>query len=141
MTRYLLDTTIVSDGLRPRPDPRIAEWLGAVRSSASFLSAMTLGELRHGIALLPSGSDRRESLTQWLDDDLLVRFRGRILPFDLAAALAWGDLFGEARAKGVTLPIIDSQIAAIAKVNDLTLVTRNTRHFEQCGISVIDPWS
>ena len=102
---------------------------------------MTLGELRHGIALLPSGSDRRESLTQWLDDDLLVRFRGRILPFDLAAALAWGDLFGEARAKGVTLPIIDSQIAAIAKVNDLTLVTRNTRHFEQCGISVIDPWS
>jgi toxin FitB len=140
VTRFLLDTMVVSESIKVRPDPAAAAWLQSHSIDACYLSVLTLGELQFGIARLPVASARRAELARWLEDTLLPTFRDRILPFDRDAALEWGVSAALAAARGKTLQTADAQIAATAKTRDLTLVTRNVRDFDGIDIEMINPW-
>lgn len=140
MNGFLLDTMVVSEVRKPRPNRTVASWLEAHPSDLCYLSAFTIGELQHGIARLPADSSRRAELTRWLHHELIPEFHNRIVGFDLDVALAWGEIVAATLARGVSLPTIDGQIGASAKARGLTLVTRNTRHFGDLGIDLVDPW-
>ena len=137
--RYLLDTCAISELARPRPNQGVVMWAQGTSEHLMAMSVLTIGELAKGIAKLPS-SPRRVQLQQWVTNDLVVRFEGRLLPISLEVSTKWGDLLGEAAMRGVTLPVIDGLIAATASVYDLTVVTRNIRDMERCGARVLDPW-
>ena len=137
---FLLDTTVVSEWVKPRPDPSVIEWLAAVDEDRVFLSVVTLAELRYGIVRLPAGR-RRRRLQDWLQGELTQRFEGRILPVDRETALAWGDVTAECAAVGRPIAAMDALIAATARVNDLGLVTRNATDFEATLIPIQNPWS
>ena len=133
----LLDTDVVSEPLRPAPDARVITWIDAQPLETLFLSAITVAELRAGVALLPAGK-RRTGLQQNLEKRVLPLFAGRVLPFDLACTQAYAVLLARARTAG--LATADGYIAAIAAANGFTVATRDTDPFEAAGIAVIDPW-
>jgi len=135
---FLLDTNVVSELVRPRPNPGLIEWLAGRDEDQIFLSVVTLAELRCGIARLPVGR-RRRSLEEWLHGELLQRFEGRILPVDDDVALAWGDVTAECAAQGRPIEAMDGLLAATARVHALELVTRNARDFEAALTSVHNP--
>jgi predicted nucleic acid-binding protein len=137
---FLLDTNVVSELVRPRPDPGLVEWLAEHDEDQVFLSVVTLAELQYGITRLPVGR-RRRSLQEWLRGELVQRFDGRILPIDNDIALTWGDVTAECAAVGRPIEAMDALIAATARVRALELVTRNTRDFEAAQISVHNPWA
>jgi len=137
---FLLDTNVISELVRPRPDPGLVEWLGECDEDRVFLSVVTLAELRYGIARLPVGR-RRRSLEEWLHGELLQRFDGRILPVDDDVALTWGDVTAECAAAGRPIEAMDGLIAATARVHALDLVTRNARDFAAALMSVHNPWT
>jgi predicted nucleic acid-binding protein len=136
---FLLDTCVISELVKPRPDERVVRWVDAVDERKLFLSVLTVGELEKGIAKLPE-SPRKASLRDWLENDLAERFAERILPVDAAVAVAWGRIQGAAERAGLKLPVIDSLLAATAEVHGLTLATRNVADFERCGAAVFNPW-
>jgi len=136
---YLLDTNVISEVVKPRPNPGVLEWMESTDESFLYLSVLTLGELRKGIGLLPTGR-RRASLEAWLDHDLTVRFSGRILAVDIAVADRWGRISGTEAARKSPLPVIDGLLAAIALQHDLTLVSRDTRNAAVSGVEIFDPW-
>jgi predicted nucleic acid-binding protein len=131
---FLLDTNVVSE-IRRRRDPHVRAWAEAVEDVELHLSVMTLGEIRKGIELL-RGRDpaQAEVFARWLDD-LLVRFAERIVVIDARVAEEWGRLNAAA-----TRNIVDSLIAATARVHGLIIVTRNTNDFAGCGVPLLDPW-
>ena len=137
--RYLLDTCVVSELVKPRPEPKVVRWIDAIEEGKLFLSVLTLGELEKGIAKLPD-SPRRDLLREWLEQDLNERFARRILSVDGAVAVVWGRMQGEAESVGTKLPVIDSLLAATAQVHHLTLASRNVADFERCGAAVFNPW-
>lgn len=137
---FLLDTNVVSELVRPRPDPAVVEWLTEVDEDRVFLSVVTLAELRYGIARLSDGR-RRRRLHQWLENDLRQRFDGRILPVEGKIALTWGDVTAECAAQGRPIEAIDALIAATARVYAFELVTRNTTDFEATQVRLRNPWS
>ena len=135
----LLDTNVVSEPLRPAPDARVIEWIDAQPLETLFLSAITVAELRAGLALLPAGK-RRTGLQQNLEKRVLPLFAGRVLPFDLACTQAYAVLLARARTAGLAIATADGYIAAIAAANGFTVATRDTGPFEAAGVAVIDPW-
>ena len=135
----LLDTNVVSEPLRPAPDPRVIEWIDAQPLETLFLSAITVAELRAGVALLPAGK-RRSGLRQNLEKRVLPLFAGRVLPFDLACTAAYAELIAKARAAGLTVATTDGYIAAIAAANGFAVATRDTGAFEAASAAVINPW-
>ena len=135
----LLDTNVVSEPLRQAPDPRVVEWIDAQPLETLFLSAITVAELRAGVALLPAGK-RRAGLQQNLEKRLLPLFAGRVLPFDLACTQAYGNLIAKARAKGLAIATADGYIAAIAATNGFAVASRDTAPFQAAGAEVINPW-
>jgi toxin FitB len=137
--RYLLDTNVVSEGTRPRPDPRVVEWLAEVDEDRVFLSVVTLAEIRRGIELLPA-STRQERLAAWLINELPIRFEHPVLHIDQVVADAWGVLMARTRRMRIGPSVIDAFIAATADVQGMTLVTRNTSDFERFGILLLNPW-
>lgn len=136
---YLLDTNVVSELIRPEPDPNVATWVSAADEDRLYLSVLTFAEIRHGIEQLPEGS-RRERLRLWMETDLAGRFAGRILELDRAAAEAWGVMMAHAAAQGMRQPVMDTLFAATAKRHGMILVTRNLRDFRDTGIELLDPW-
>jgi len=139
MNGYLLDTNVLSEPLKPSPDARVQAWLAQVPASRLHISAVTLGELHRGIALLPAGSHRAR-LEHWMDHELRDWFGGRILAVDAAVAETWGSLRAMTARQGRTLPILDSLIAATALHFTLTLVTRHVRDFQETGVRLFNPW-
>lgn len=137
---FLLDTCVLSETVRPRPLAAVLEWIEAQDEPRLFLSVLTLGELRKGIAKLPGGR-RKKNLAEWVDDALLPRFGARVLAIDAPVATAWGEIAGSAERAGHPVPVIDGLIAATAQVHGLAVVTRNAKHFVRCGVPVIDPWA
>ncbi|PDT36342.1 VapC toxin family PIN domain ribonuclease [Rhizobium sp. M10] len=137
--RLLLDTNVLSEVTRPNPDMRVLAWLDQLDEDRSFVSIISIAEIRRGIALMDNGR-KRDALAEWLARDLPQRFERRIIPVDEPVALAWGDLMGRAKRSGRGLSSMDGLIAATAVAHDLTLATRNTRDFEGFGIELIDPW-
>jgi hypothetical protein len=103
---FLVDTNVVSEVFRPKPDARVEAWLQAVEPSSVFMSALTGGEIEKGIARLPPGR-RRTSLELWFETDLLVFFEGRVLDVDLHVAREWGRLAAWSTARGRSLPVIE----------------------------------
>jgi hypothetical protein len=136
---YLLDTNVVSEWVKPRPDPSVVRWLADADEDRVFASVITFAEIAQGIEDMPPGR-RRDALSSWLRDDLPLRFEGRILDVNLAVASAWGTLIARARKLGSNLHVLDAFFAATAEVHALTLVTRNTWHFEPLNIPLLNPW-
>ena len=139
MSGFLLDTNCVSEIVRVKPEPRVLEWMEAADESLLYLSVLTLGEIRKGLAALPQ-SRRRTRLEAWLEVDLRGRFSGRILPVDAAVADRWGLLAAQARRKGAPLPIVDGLLAATALHYNLTIVSRNVCDFAAAQAPVLNPW-
>jgi predicted nucleic acid-binding protein len=135
----LLDTNVVSEPLRHAPELRVIEWMDAQAMETLFLSAITVAELRAGVALLPAGK-RRAGLQEHLEKRVLPLFAGRVLPFDLACTHAYAALMAKARAAGLAIAAADGYIAAIAAANGFAVATRDTSPFEAAGAAVINPW-
>lgn len=139
MTGYLLDTNCISELVRLNPEPRVMEWMQAADEASLYLSVLTLGEIRKGVAALPQGK-RRTRLETWLDIELRARFAGRILPIDVPVADRWGLLTATAKREGKTLSTIDGLLAAIALHHNLTVVSRNVSDFADTPVQVLNPW-
>ena len=139
MSGFLLDTNIISELVKPKPEANVTEWVENTDESLLYLSVLTLGEIRRGIAALHQ-SRRRATLEAWLDKDLRARFEGRILVIDQEVADRWGLLTGAARNSGKVLPVIDGLLAATALEHNLTLVTRDTGQIPSMGVAVFNPW-
>ncbi|KWE91481.1 type II toxin-antitoxin system VapC family toxin [Burkholderia territorii] len=136
----LVDTDVISEPLRREPSGAVIEWLDAQIVETLFLSAISLAEMRFGVAALPAGR-RRDWLDQSIEQRVLPLFRGRILPFDDAASKAYASLRAKARAAGHALAPADGFIAATAAANGLIVATRDVAPFEAAGLRAIDPWA
>jgi predicted nucleic acid-binding protein len=138
--RLLLDTNVLSEVTKPTPDPNVLEWLDQLDEDRSFISVVSIAEIRRGVALMDEGR-KRGTLTKWLAQDLPQRFQQRVLHVDEPIALAWGDLMALAKRRGRGLSSMDGLIAATAIAKQLTLATRNTKDFEGFGIDLYNPWT
>ncbi len=136
---YLLDTNVISEPLKLRPDSSVLGWLATADEDCLFLSVITIAEIRKGIEEIGAGR-RRDSLTAWLYDELAVRFEDRILDVNLAIASVWGKIMARSEELGTNLGAIDGFFAATAEAYDLTLVTRNTKDFAKLGLMLLNPW-
>lgn len=139
MSGFLLDTNCISELVRPRPEPRVMEWMDATAEGLLYLSVLTLGEIRKGVAGLAQGK-RRTRLETWLEVDLQARFSGRIVPIDSAIADRWGLLASEAKRRGKGLAVIDGLLAATALHRNLTVVSRNASDFAGMQVQILNPW-
>jgi predicted nucleic acid-binding protein len=137
---YLLDTNVVSEWAKPRPHPGVVAWLAEVDEDRSFISVISLAELRHGIERLSPGR-RRVRLDEWLRHDLALRFEGRILPIDPAVADSFGKITARRDDLGRPIGTMDAFLAATAEVHGLTLVTRDTADFEPSATPIVNPWA
>ena len=135
----LLDTNVITEPQRREPNARVLEWIDAQALETLYLSAITVAELRAGVALLPAGK-RRDSLHDNLEKRLLPMFANRVLLFDMACTAAYAELLAKTRAVGLAIETADAFIAAIALANGFAVATRDTRPFEAAGVSVINPW-
>ena len=136
---FILDTNVVSELMRPAPDPAIASWVAERATSSLFLTAVTEAELRFGLAVMPPGK-RRDGLAAGLERMLETGFANRILPFDSAAARAYAGIGAARRRQGQPAAQADCQIAAIARSRGMAVATPNVRDFEEMGIDVFNPW-
>jgi predicted nucleic acid-binding protein len=137
---FLLDTNVVSEWMKPRPNPGVVAWLAEVDEDRVFLSVITLAELRYGIERMAPGH-RRKRLDEWLEEELPLRFEGRILTIDRAVADACGKVVARSEAMGHRLEAMDAFIAATAEVHRLTVVTRNASDFQSTVKGVMNPWT
>lgn len=131
MTRYLLDTNIISNMIKPEPSPALAAWLLEQQSGDLFVAAWTMAEIRRGILCMPLGR-RRDGLEEWFagPSGPVEMFAGRILPFDDRAAEVWAELVAEGHRTGRPRSEVDMIVAATALANDCMVVTHNVRDFE-----------
>ena len=139
MSGFLLDTNCISELVRSQPEPRVLDWLDAADESLLYLSVLTLGEIRKGVAGLPQGK-RRTQLESWLELELQARFSGRVLSIDKAVADRWGLLAAGAKRSGRPLSAIDGLLAATALHHGLTIVSRNISDFASTQVPVLNPW-
>ena len=142
--KYLLDTCVVSELVKPAPDHGVVEWLAQQDELALGLSALSLGELKRGIEKLAAGK-RKTFLQKWLAENVIRRFADRVLPVSAEVGTRWGELQAQLETqletKGKPMPAIDGLIAATALHHRLTLVTRNTRGMEASAVPLFNPWA
>ena len=136
----VVDTNVLSELWRVAPDPKVLAWMDAQVVETLFLSAITVAELRFGLAAMPQGR-RRTIYQERLEREVLPAFSGRVLPFDLDASKAYAELMARARAAGLSIGNADGYIAATAAAQGLLVATRDTRPFLAAGLAVIDPWA
>lgn len=137
----ILDTNVVSEPLRPSPDQAVVAWLDAQMAETLFLTSITLAEVRYGIAALPSGQ-RRTSLGERLEGEVLPLFAGRILSFDEPATREYATIRAQTRAAGLAIGDFDALIASIATAHRFGVATRDVAPFEAAGIAtVINPFT
>jgi predicted nucleic acid-binding protein len=136
----LLDTNIVSELMKPRPNHAVEAWLAKHPLTSFFLSSPSEAELRYGLAILPAGR-RRGNLEAALEAMLVEAFADRILPFDSVAAISYAEIAASRRNAGRPISQFDAQIAAIAKSRGASLATRNIADFTGCRVDLIDPWN
>jgi len=134
--RFLLDTNVVSDAIKPRPDPGVATWM-IHNEAGTAVSEFTIGELYKGAYCLPAGK-KRNSILAWIAA-FQEQFAERFLPVSLEVLTKWGELCGTHAAQGRRWPLDDSLLAATALVNDLTVVTRNVDDFPP-EVRTLNPW-
>ncbi len=136
----LVDTNVISEPMRPAPDPRVIEWLGAQALETLYLNTIVVAELRFGVWSLPRGR-RRNRLLDDIERRVLPMFAGRVLVFDMAASQAYAQLMAKARMSGWAISVTDGYIAATAVANGMKIATRDTAPFEASGLEVVDPWT
>lgn len=138
MTRYLLDTDIISNATKPVPSEPLVAWMADQADEQLFIAAFTLAEIRRGILEQPKGR-KREQLENWFSgpEGPRMLFAGRVLPFDEPAALIWARLMSEGSSGGRPRSALDMIIAAVAEANECVLVTDNEKHF--AGLKVLNP--
>lgn len=137
---FLLDTCLISEFTRRHRDPGVQGWLARQDEEDLYLSVVTVGELEKGLAALPE-SARKRRLREFLDGEIVERFRERTLGTDERVWRRWGQLLGAAERRGKPLPVVDALISAVAHVNGLTVVTRNEGDFLRCDVAVLNPWT
>lgn len=137
--KYLLDTCVISELVAKQPAPKVLAWIDSVDPDGVFLSVITIGEIAKGIQKLPS-SKRKQELSDWLENELLIRFQDNLIELDANILIQWGKLTARLEAKGQTIPAIDALIAASALERGLILVTRNVSDFDGTGVEIINPW-
>ena len=136
----LLGTNVVSELLRPSPDPAVGRWVAERPAEELHFSAVGEAELRYGVAVLPAGR-RGDALALAIEAILREDFAGRILPFDSDAAGEYAEIASARRAAGRTVAPADCQIAAIARSRGMAVATRNVRDLEDIGVEIVDPWT
>lgn len=136
---FLLDTNAVSEWVKPRPNPGLIGWMEAADEDRVFLSVISMAELRYGIERMAAGA-RRTRLEQWLQDELPLRFEGRILSVDPNVAEAWGRTVARCEALGRPVAAMDAFLSATAEIHRLALVTRNVSDFPTLK-TIVNPWS
>lgn len=134
----ILDTCVLSELWKKRPNARVLRWFDATDDDRLFLAAVTVGELAQGAHQL-ADAQLRATYHRRIED-LRSEFAARILPFDEVVAVRWGAMRGDQARRGRTLPVVDSMIAATAVVHGLPIATRNTADFAGLGVTIIDPW-
>jgi toxin FitB len=137
---FLLDTNVVCEWTKPRPDVGVVAWLAGADEDRIFISVVTVAELRHGIERLPVGA-RRGRLDTWLTDEVPKRFEERLLAVDAETANIWGRVMVRGQAAGRAPGAMDAFIAATVLRHDMSLVTRNVSDFEALGVRLVNPWS
>ena len=140
MTGWLLDTSILSELRRPRPEPKVVAFVAAQPLESLHISAVTLAEIRFGIELV-ADANRRAELTDWLAHKVRPMFAQRVLPVTEEIMFKWRLLMEEGRKAGHTFSEPDLIIAATALEHGLTLVSRDTREYERARVPVFDPWT
>lgn len=135
----VLDTNVVSELMRPAPNPAVLAWVDAQPDRDLWLCSVAVSELLFGLARLPPGA-RRAQLTQAFEAMLTEDFSGRVLAFDLPAAVVYADLVAKRERDGQPVAMADAQIAATCLAHGTQLATRNVRHFEGLGFAWVNPW-
>lgn len=135
----LLDTNVVSEVMKSTPERSVLEWLNNQESSSLFFSTTSMAEITYGIAILPVGR-RRADLKERFEQFVGRAFAERVVNFDRAAALIYGEVMGVRKEMGRPMSVPDGQIAATARSRGLALATRNVVDFEQCGVQLVNPW-
>ena len=136
----LLDTNVLSELMRAKPDPTVLAWVDAQPASRLMICSITVAEILYGIARMPEGKRKQGLLdiaSAMFDED----FAGNILPFDADAAVHYAEIAAESEARGRVVDMADAQIAAIGRLHDAVIATRNIRHFESLGVALVDPWN
>ena len=136
--KYLLDTCVISEAIKTKPDHQVIAWLAAQQQDNLYLSVLTFGEIEKGIEKLAQGK-RKNKLRLWIKEDLKQQFAHRILPIDTEAAIVWGRIQGQSEKHGRPLPAIDSLIAATALAHHYVLVTRNITDVAS-AVETFNPW-
>jgi len=137
--KYLLDTCVISELVRPQPNKNVTQWFRLQKERDLYLSVLTFGEIRKGI---DKAKDiiHKDKLNLWVEKDLYLRFKGRILPIDLSVANKWGKTQAIAELKGLPMPTIDGLIATTGLVHNCIVVTRNTADMQQSQVELLNPW-
>ena len=135
----LLDTNVVSEIMRPRPEPLVSSWLDEQPEEELWTASIVIAELLSGVDLMPNGRKQR-ALREAIEGMVAEDFRGQILKFDVQAARNYGQIFSDRKRKGRPITEMDALIAATAKTAGATLATRNIADFEHCGIPLVNPW-
>ena len=136
---YLIDTCVISELVKKKPNKKVVEWVKNSNENSLFISVLTIGEIQKGITKLPD-SKRKEALKHWLDNDLQQRFHHRVLKITLEISILWGTIQGNSEKIGKVITPIDGLIAASGIVNRLTVVTRNVKDMEDCGVDLLNLW-
>jgi len=135
----LLDTNVVSEVMKVAPSANVLRWLDDQSSSAVYVSAVTVGEIEYGLRILPDGR-RRLHLKERFEQFVALAFAQRVLGYEEAAARLYGEIMGLRKELGRPMSVPDGQIAAIARSHGLSIATRNTRDFEECGVDLLNPF-
>lgn len=137
--KYLLDTCVISELIKKRPNKRVINLVDSNDEHDYYLSVLTFGEIHKGIEKQPDVS-RKKKLHLWVENDLKERFKNKIIPIDLNVSIIWGQIQGKAESEGKPMPAIDGLIAATGLAYNLTVVTRNVADMQQSGVAVLNPW-
>ena len=138
--KYLLDTNIISELIATSPNQKVINYLLELNEEDLYLSVITIGEIQAGIEKLAK-SKKKEQLSNWLENDLLHRFKNRIVTIDIEIMLQWGAINSKLKSIGKPLPIMDSLIGATAQSKNFTLLTRNEKDFQNLDIEIINPFN
>lgn len=136
---YLLDTNVISEWRRPRPDAGLVQWLRGTYEDELHISAATVAEISYGVERMPRGR-RRDEVSDWLEREIVARFGSRIVEIDGHVAAQWGRVVALRAAAGTPIGIMDAFVAATAVVRGFALVTRNDHDFRGLGLKLVNPW-
>jgi tRNA(fMet)-specific endonuclease VapC len=137
--KYLLDTCVISELVAKQPNLHVLEWIDSIDADGVYISVITVGEITKGIEKLPN-SKRKQELSDWLENELLIRFQDNLIELDVNILIKWGKLNAQLEISGQRAPAIDSLIAATALEHELILVTRNETDFTGTGVEILNPW-